>query len=98
LALSDTVAPQLIGHDHPRFILQTLQQPFEEAICRLSIAPGLNTDVEHNSMLIASIGGGNFAAAPTAAASASPAFRAISIGELAAVTMPESAGNVIHQL
>ena len=52
LSLSDTIAPQLIGHDHPRFILQTLQQPFEEALRRLGIAPGLNKDVEHNSMLI----------------------------------------------
>jgi hypothetical protein len=34
LSLSDTIAPQLIGHDHPRFILQTLQQPFEEALRR----------------------------------------------------------------
>jgi hypothetical protein len=52
LSLSDTIAPQLIGHDHPRFILQTLQQPIEEALRRLGIAPGLNKDVEHNSMLI----------------------------------------------
>ena len=52
LSLSHTrIAPQLIGHDHPRFILQTLQQPFEEALRRLGIAPGLNKDVEHNSML-----------------------------------------------
>ena len=52
LSLSDTIAPQLIGHDHPRFILQTLQQPFEEALRCLGIAPGLNKDIEHNSMLI----------------------------------------------
>jgi hypothetical protein len=52
LPLSDPVAPQLVGHDHPRFILQTVQQSFEEALCRLGIAPGLNQDVEHNAMLI----------------------------------------------
>ena len=52
LTLSDAVAAQLVGHNHPRFILQTLQQPFEEAPRRLGIAPGLNKDVEHNAILI----------------------------------------------
>ena len=36
----------------PRFVLQTLQQPFEEALCGAGIAPDLDQDVEHNAMLI----------------------------------------------
>ena len=52
MTLSDTVAPQLVGHDHPRLVLQTSQQPFEEARRRLGIAPGLDEDVEHNAILI----------------------------------------------
>jgi hypothetical protein len=52
LTLSDAVAPKLVGHNHPRLILQTLQEPFEEARRRLGIAPGLNEDVEHNAILI----------------------------------------------
>ena len=46
------VAPQLISYDHPRYILQTLQQPAEEALGGLSIAPILNKDVEDNAVLI----------------------------------------------
>jgi hypothetical protein len=52
LTLSDAIAPQLVGHNHPRLILQPLQQPFEEALRRLGIAPGLNEDVEHDAILI----------------------------------------------
>src|SRR5580658_4763752 len=52
LTLSDAIAPQFVGHDHPRHILQTLQQPHEEALCRIGIPPGLNEDVEHNTILI----------------------------------------------
>jgi hypothetical protein len=52
LALSNAVAAQLVGHNYPRLIVQTLQQPFEEALRRLDIAPGLNEDVEHNAILI----------------------------------------------
>jgi hypothetical protein len=32
--------------------LQTPQQPFEEALRRLGITPGLNQDVEHHAILI----------------------------------------------
>jgi hypothetical protein len=32
--------------------LQTLQQSFEEPLCSVRIAPGLNQDVEHNAILI----------------------------------------------
>ena len=52
LTLSDAIAAQLVGHDHPRHILQTLQQPLEEALRRLGIAAGLNQDIEHNAILI----------------------------------------------
>ena len=52
LTLSDAIAPQLVGHDHPRHILQTLQQPREEALCSIGITPGLNQDVEHDTLLI----------------------------------------------
>jgi hypothetical protein len=52
-ALSDTVASQLVSHDHPRHILQTYQQPPpEEALGSIGIAPVLNKDVEHNAVLI----------------------------------------------
>ena len=52
LTLSDAIAPQLVGHDHPRYILQTLQKPLEEALRGVGIAPGLNEDVEHDAILI----------------------------------------------
>jgi hypothetical protein len=51
-ALSDTVASQLVCHDHPRHILQPCQQPPEEALGSIGIAPVLNKDVEHNAVLI----------------------------------------------
>jgi hypothetical protein len=37
LALRHTVASQLVGHDHPRHILQTLQQAPEEALWHLGV-------------------------------------------------------------
>jgi hypothetical protein len=52
LTLSDAIAQQLVGHNHPRLILQTRQQPLEESLRRLGIAPGLNQDIEHNAILI----------------------------------------------
>ena len=52
LTLSDPIAPQLVGHGHPRYILQTLQKLHEKALCGVGIAPGLNEDVEHNTILI----------------------------------------------
>jgi hypothetical protein len=52
LTLSDAVAPQLVGYDHPRHVLQTLQQSLEEPLCSVRIAPGLNQDIEHNAILI----------------------------------------------
>ncbi len=52
LTLSDAIAPQLVGHDYPRFISQTCQQSSEEALRCLGVAPGLNKDVEHDTILI----------------------------------------------
>jgi hypothetical protein len=52
LTPSDAVAPQLVGHDHPRHGLQTLQKPPKEALRRVGIAPGLNENVEHDAILI----------------------------------------------
>jgi hypothetical protein len=51
-ALSDTVASQLVSHDHTRHILQPCQQPPEEARGSSGITPALNKDVEHNAVLI----------------------------------------------
>lgn len=34
LTLSNAIALQLVGHDHPRLILQTRQQSFEESTLR----------------------------------------------------------------
>jgi hypothetical protein len=52
LELSYAVASQLVSHDHPRHILQTLQQAPEETLGGFGIAPLLNKDVEHNAILI----------------------------------------------
>jgi hypothetical protein len=35
-----------------KHILQTLQQPREEALCSIGITPSLNEDIEHNAVLI----------------------------------------------
>ena len=52
VALRHTIASQLVGHDRPRHILQTLQQPPEEALRGVGIAPGLNQTVERDTILI----------------------------------------------
>jgi hypothetical protein len=52
LTLSDAMAPQRVGHDHPGYILQTLQKLLAEALRGVGIAPGLNEDVEHNALPI----------------------------------------------
>jgi hypothetical protein len=51
-ALSDTIASQLVSHDHSRHILQPRQQPPQETLGSIGIAPVLNKDVEHNAVLI----------------------------------------------
>lgn len=50
LTPSDTIAAQLFVT--LPLVLQSLQQPLEEALHRLGIALGLNQDVEHNAILI----------------------------------------------
>src|ERR1700709_2505190 len=52
MTLGDAIAAQLVGHNHPRLILPTRQQPFEEALGCLAIAPRLNEDIEHHAILI----------------------------------------------
>ena len=52
LTFRHTVAPQLVGHDHPRHIVQTRQQASEETLGCLAVAACLNEDVEHNAILI----------------------------------------------
>ncbi len=52
LALSDAIAPQLIGHDHSGHILQTLQQPLGETLRGAGIAPRLNENVEHDAIRV----------------------------------------------
>ena len=51
-AQSDAVDSQLVGHDHPWHILQPCQQPPEEALGSIGIAPVLHKDVQHNAVLI----------------------------------------------
>jgi hypothetical protein len=52
MAPCHAVASQLVGHDHPRHILQTLEQAPEETPGGCGIAPHLNEDVEYNTLLI----------------------------------------------
>ena len=40
LALSDAIAPQLVGHDHPWHVLQALQQPSEAQLRQLALGSG----------------------------------------------------------
>ena len=47
LALRHGVASQLIGHDHPRHVLQALQQPAKEALGGFGIPPLLHENVEY---------------------------------------------------
>ena len=51
-ALSDAVASQFVSDDHSRQVLQALQQSPEEALGSIGVAPVLNKDVEHNTVLI----------------------------------------------
>src|SRR3984885_5140034 len=52
VALCHAVASQLVGHDHPRHMVQSLQQAPEEALGGIGISALLNEDVEHNAVLI----------------------------------------------
>ena len=51
-ALCDAVASQLVGHDHPRHRLQSLQRSSEETLGSVGITPLLNQNVEHDAVLI----------------------------------------------
>ena len=51
-ALRHAVAAELVGDEDPRYVLQTLQQPLEEALRRPGIAAALHQDVEHDPVLI----------------------------------------------
>jgi len=52
LAGSDPVAGQLIGHQHPRHIPQTLEQFTEKPLGCLGVSLRLHQDVEHVAMLV----------------------------------------------
>ena len=52
LAFRHAVAPQFVGHDRPRHILQSLHQTSEETSGRIGVATFLNRDVEHDAILI----------------------------------------------
>src|SRR4051794_28801617 len=52
VALCGAVAAQLVGHDHPRNVLQAAQQLAEEPLGSPGIAPALHEDVEHVAMLV----------------------------------------------
>ena len=52
MTLCNTIAPQFVGHDDPRHILQTLQQSLEEPLCSVGVAPRLDKDIQHNAILI----------------------------------------------
>src|SRR4029077_9189885 len=52
LTLRHAVASQLIGHDHPRHILQALQQSAKEALGGFATPPLLHENVEYNTILI----------------------------------------------
>src|SRR3954462_7981135 len=45
-------ALELVGDDHPRRILQALQQLAKEALGGFGIAPALHQDIEHLAVLI----------------------------------------------
>jgi len=52
LAPRDTVASQLISHDHAWHVLKAFQQAAKEALRGLGVPPWLNQDVKHNAVLI----------------------------------------------
>ena len=51
LTLSNPIAAQFVGDDHPRHVVQALQQAFEEALDGFGVVPGLNQNVQHNAIL-----------------------------------------------
>ena len=52
LAVRDGVAGQLIGHDHPGQLAQSLQELAEELRGGLRVSTRLDQDVEHGAVLV----------------------------------------------
>jgi hypothetical protein len=52
LAPGHAVASQLVGQDHARDILQSFQQPPEDAFGGVRVPAWLNEDLEHDTVLI----------------------------------------------
>jgi hypothetical protein len=52
IAMRRTIAPQAIGDDPPRLVLEARQQTLEEASGGRGIAPILDQDVEYDAVLI----------------------------------------------
>jgi hypothetical protein len=52
LAVSDLIAGQLVGHNHPRHLPQAVEQPTEKPLSRHRVAPRLHQDVEHVAVLV----------------------------------------------
>ena len=52
VALRDPIAPEFVGDDHPRRILQALQQTLEEPLGGFRIPPVLHKDIENHAALI----------------------------------------------
>ena len=52
LAVSDPVAGQLVGDNHPRHIPQALEQFTEKPLGCFGVSPRLHQDVEHVAVLV----------------------------------------------
>ena len=52
LAVSDAVAGQLVGNDHPRHILQALEQLTEESLGGVAVSARLDQHIEHVPVLV----------------------------------------------
>ena len=52
ILLGGGVAPELVGHDHPRHILQATQQLAKEPPGGVGVAPALHQDLQHVPVLV----------------------------------------------
>ena len=52
LAVSDLIAGQLVGDNHPRHVSQALEQLTEKPLGRHRVAARLHQDVEHVAVLV----------------------------------------------
>ena len=50
--MSDAVAGQLVGDDHPRHILHSLEQPAEELCGGVAVSTGLDQHIEYVAVLV----------------------------------------------